>query len=104
LILSASTVPTWRVAPASANRLSAIARRSVDRCTAADKPRRIKILGVSTTFRWERAAQQVDRWLVVTTSLDGEGPELAQLIQELLGVVENDPELAGFEIQTARQV
>jgi hypothetical protein len=42
--------------------------------------------------------------LVVTTSLEGEGPELAQLIREILGVVENDPELAGFEIQTARHV
>ena len=35
---------------------------------------------------------------------EGEGPELAQLIREILGVVENDPELAGFEIQTARHV
>ena len=62
------------------------------------------VLGESTTFRWERAAQQVGRWLVVTTSLEGEGPELAQLIQEVLDVVENDPELSGFEIQTARHV
>ena len=55
-------------------------------------------------FDGKRAAQQVDRWLVVTTSLEGEGAELAQLIREILGVVENDPELAGFEIQTARHV
>ena len=66
--------------------------------------RNAHVLGESTTFRWERAAQQVDRWLVVTTSLEGEGPELAELIREILGVVENDPELAGFEIQTARHV
>ena len=38
------------------------------------------------------------------TSLEGEGPELAELIREILGVVENDPELAGFEIKTARHV
>ena len=31
--------------------------------------RNAHVLGESTTFRWERAAQQVGRWLVVTTNL-----------------------------------
>ena len=66
--------------------------------------RNAHVLGECTVFRWERAAQQVGRWLVVTTSLEGDSPELAQLIQEILGVVEDDPELTGFEIHTERHV
>lgn len=66
--------------------------------------RNAHVLGESMVFRWERSAQQVGRWLVVTTSFEGEGPELAQLIQELLAAVDDDLELTGFEIHTQRHV
>jgi hypothetical protein len=61
------------------------------------------VLGETTVLRAQRFGH-VDRWLVVTTSLEADGQAMTQLINEIHGRLENHPEFAGFEIHTARHV
>lgn len=61
------------------------------------------VLGETTVLRAERAGH-IDRWLVVTTDREADGPEMTQLIAEILGLLEHHPELAGCEIHSARHV
>lgn len=61
------------------------------------------VLG-ETTVLWAERFGHVDRWLVVTTSLEPGDSAMTQLIDEIYGLLENHPELAGYEIHTARHV
>ena len=65
--------------------------------------RNADVLGETTVLRAQRFGH-VDRWLVVTTSLEANGPPMARLIAEIHGLLENHPEFAGFEIHSARHV
>jgi hypothetical protein len=61
------------------------------------------VLGETTVLRAQRFGH-VDRWLVVSTSLEADSPTMAQLIKEIQGALGEYPEFAGFEIHSARHV
>ena len=61
------------------------------------------VLGETTVLRAQRFGH-VDRWLVVTTSLEADEPAMVRLIAEINGLLEHPPKFAGFEIHGARHV
>jgi hypothetical protein len=61
------------------------------------------VLGETTVTRAQRFGH-VERWLVVTTSLEADDTAMARLITEIHSLLENRPELAGFEIHSARHI